>query len=187
MGGIGPEHEWFTDYLRNQIQVVEFHGVTSNPEGVSIGVPQGSILVPLLFILHVNDLPEAASECSILVYTDNTVLFCSSSQTSTFEEPFKIECWLLVIVFLLISQRLKSCFLGPLLGLPVQTLLMYTLMAHKLRVHEFSYLGVVFDERLSWGSHVKKMISKAGKHVGMLGRLCNNLMTHCANVIYLVN
>ena len=50
------------------------------------------------------------------------------------------------------------------------------------RVHEFTYLGVVFDERLSWGSHVKKVISKAGKRVGMLGRLRNNLMTHSANV-----
>ena len=45
VGVIGPEHEWFTDYLRNRTQVVEFHGVTSNPEGVPIGVPQGSVVV----------------------------------------------------------------------------------------------------------------------------------------------
>ena len=53
------------------------------------------------------------------------------------------------------------------------------------RVHEFTYLGVFFDERLSWGSHVKKMISKAGKRVGMLGRLRDNLTTHSANVVYI--
>ena len=53
------------------------------------------------------------------------------------------------------------------------------------RVHEFTYLGVVFDERLSWGSHVKKVISKAGKRVRMLGRLRDNLTTHSANVVYI--
>ena len=53
------------------------------------------------------------------------------------------------------------------------------------RVFEFTYLGMVFDECLCWGSHVKKMISKAGKHVGMLGRLRDNLTTHSANVVYI--
>ena len=49
------------------------------------------------------------------------------------------------------------------------------------RVHEFTYLGVVLDERrLSWGSHVRKVISKAGKRVGMLGRLRDNLTSHSA-------
>ena len=126
--------------MGNRTQVVEFHGVTSNPEGVSIGVPQGSILGPLLFILHVNDLPEAVSECSILMYADDTVLFYSSSQVSTIEmklneELLKIERWLLilVIVFLLMLKRLKLCFLGPLLGLPGKNLLIYALMANKLR------------------------------------------------------
>ena len=91
VGVSGPEHEWFTDYLRNRTQVVEFHGVNSNPEGVSIGVPQGSILGPLLFILHVNDLPEVVSECSILMYADDTVLFYSSSQVSTIEMKLNEE------------------------------------------------------------------------------------------------
>ena len=139
VGVSGPEHQWFADYLRNRTQVVEFHGVTSNPEGVSIGVPQGSILGPLLFILHVNDLPEAVSECSILMYADDTVLFYSSSQVSTIElklneELLKIERWLFSnSLFLLMLKRLKLCFLGPLLGLPGENLLIYALMANKLR------------------------------------------------------
>ena len=61
------EHGWFTDYLSNRTQVVEFQGVTSAPEAISVGVSQGSILGPLLFILHINDLPEVVSECNILM------------------------------------------------------------------------------------------------------------------------
>ena len=55
----GPEHVWFTDYLRSRTQVVEFHGVTSNPEDVSIGVLQGSILLNRKRALH--SCPESRS------------------------------------------------------------------------------------------------------------------------------
>ena len=79
LGILDKEHGWFTDYLSNRTQVVEFQGVTSTPEAISTGVPQGSILGPLLFILHINDLPEVVSECNILMYADDTVLYCSSS------------------------------------------------------------------------------------------------------------
>ena len=58
LGIVDKEHGWFTDYLSNRTQVVEFQGVTSTPEAISVGVPQGSILGLLLFILHINDLPE---------------------------------------------------------------------------------------------------------------------------------
>ena len=77
VGVIGPEHQLFPDYLRNRTQDVEFHGLSSNPKGMSIGVPQGSIIGPLLFILHVNDLPEATFECSILLYTLRIQFFVS--------------------------------------------------------------------------------------------------------------
>ena len=59
--------------------------MTSNPEGVSIGVPQGSILGRCYSSLPVNDLPEVVSECSILMDADDTVFFYSSSQVSTIE------------------------------------------------------------------------------------------------------
>ena len=90
----------------------------------------------------------------------------------------------LEIVFSLMLKRLKLCFLGPLLGLPGKNLSIYALMENKLRGF-MSSPGVVFDERLSWGSHVRKVISKAGKRVGMLGRLRDNLTTHSANVVYI--
>ena len=52
------------------------------------------------------------------------------------------------------------------------------------RVSEFTYLGVVFHERLSFNSHVKKLISKAGKRLGMVWRLRDDLTLHSANVVY---
>ena len=51
----------------------------SDPEPLTAGVPQGSILGPLLFVLHVNNLPNVVRKCSILLYADDTVLFYSES------------------------------------------------------------------------------------------------------------
>jgi hypothetical protein len=72
------------DYLGNCTQDYQF--VTSNPETVSVGVPQGTILGPLLCILHVNDLPQVVTQCSILMYADGTVLFFSARQVSIIED-----------------------------------------------------------------------------------------------------
>ena len=112
VGVSGPEHERFTDYLRNRTQVVEFHGVTSSP----------AILGPLLFILHVNDLPEAVSECSILMYADDTVLFYSSSQVSTIEmklneELLKIERWLISNSLFIYVKKTEAMLFGTPPGL----------------------------------------------------------------------
>ena len=51
-------------------------------------------------------------------------------------------------------------------------------------VFEFKYSGVVFDEYISWNSHVKYVLSRAGKRLGMLGRIRGNLTSGCANSIY---
>ena len=79
LGVVDRELKWFIDYFQDRTQVVEFHGVSSDPEGVAVDVPQGSILGPLLFILHVNDLPDAAVQCSILMYADDTVILFSEA------------------------------------------------------------------------------------------------------------
>ena len=99
LGIVDKEHGWFTDYLSNHTQVVEVQGVTSTPEAISVGVPEGSILGPLLFILHLNELPETVPECNILMYADDTTSYCSSSKASVVQgkvivDLSKIEHWL---------------------------------------------------------------------------------------------
>ena len=52
------------------------------------------------------------------------------------------------------------------------------------RVFEFRYLGIIFYEHISWNAHVKYVLGKAGKRIGMLGRIRKNVTVHCANTIY---
>ena len=76
-GIVDQEYEWFTDYLKGRTQVFEFQEAFSDADSICVGVPQGSILRPLLFVLYVNDSPTVARKCSMLMYADETVLFYS--------------------------------------------------------------------------------------------------------------
>ena len=190
IGVLGHERDWFSHYLMNRTQSVEFQGVTSCPVGISVGVPQGSILGPLLFLLHVNDLPGMTSECSILMYADDTVLFCSSPQASLIanklnNELREIERWLFDNSLFINKTKTEAMLFGTAQRLSNAYSFDIHIDGKQIkRVSEFTYLGVVFDERLSFNGHVKKLISKAGKRVGMVGRLRDNLTLHSANVVY---
>ena len=71
LGILDREHEWFANYLDGRKQIVDYQGILSAANSVEVGVPQGSILGPLLFVLHVNDLPNAICHCSVLMYADD--------------------------------------------------------------------------------------------------------------------
>ena len=72
------ELNWFTDYLFLRSQIVQFKGVLSEPNPVFTGVPQGSILGPLLFLIYFNDVPKSLCHSKIITYADDTVIFTSS-------------------------------------------------------------------------------------------------------------
>ena len=69
--------EWFTSYLSDRKQCVKSNGCFSQSKGISLGVPQGSILGPILFVLYINDLPSILKYCSCTIYADDVTLYAS--------------------------------------------------------------------------------------------------------------
>ena len=68
---------WFKSYLTNRKQRVCINGTLSSLETITYGVPQGSVLGPLLFLVYINDLPKAIPCCSTTLYADNAVISCT--------------------------------------------------------------------------------------------------------------
>ena len=190
MGVLDKELAWFKDYLHDRTQVLDFQGVSSDPEPISIGVPQGSILGPLLFILHVNDLPNVMNCCSMLMYADDTILFYTASKVNALQERLNkelkvIECWLRQNNLFLNVYKTEAMVFGTSPCLSNMDSFTISVNGTSIkRVSQLKYLGVVFDERLSWNDHVKFILAKAGKGVEMLGRICYCITWHSAKIIY---
>ena len=71
-GVSGNELAWFTSYLQDRRQLCKVTGVSSRIEEIHCGVPQGSCLRPLLFIVYINDLPFCLESCQVTMYADDS-------------------------------------------------------------------------------------------------------------------
>ena len=101
-GVTGLSLEWFKSYLSERRQLVSLAGTKSDITTVRYGVPQGSILGPLLFIVFINDLPLHVSSCKIDLYADDTTITSfadyrnmSSLQGSLNKAMSEVVCWAL--------------------------------------------------------------------------------------------
>ena len=78
-GICGVSNGWFKSYLSNPHQYVSINGYISGLAAINCGVPQGSVLGPLLFLLYINDLNQATKSCKVHHFADDTNLLCPSN------------------------------------------------------------------------------------------------------------
>ena len=108
---------WFESYLSNRQQSTYVNGVISAPLPVKCGVPQGSILGPLLFILFINDMDQSISYCSAHMYADDTTFYIEGKSVEDLnsklnEDMANVSKWCTNNKLVINSNNLKACWLA---------------------------------------------------------------------------
>ena len=101
----GAAYSWFKSYLSNRKQFVSLNGVDSAIKTISCGVPQGSVLGPLLFLIYINDLPNISSKLKFYLFADDTNIYCETNDLKSLEKTMNLELkklyeWLCINRFL---------------------------------------------------------------------------------------
>ena len=168
-------------YLSNRKQCVEIDRLRSSYINISTGVPQGSILGPLLFIIYINDLPNASRLFKCIIYADDTTLIANLNDfyakhdsglniNILNDELEKISYWLLVNKLSL--NKLKSKFM--LFHQPQKRVTILKLKINNTLIEcvdEYNYMGLIINKHLKWNSHVNKIGNKISQTIGVINKL----------------
>ena len=168
----GSLHKWFTSYLSGRNQRVVVEGSESPWLPVVSGVPQGSILGPMLFLLFIDDISDnISSESKMSLFADDAKLYrfikslhdCSILQ----RDLYTLENWSKIWKM---NFNAKKCKIMSICRVALHTAF-YQLNGTILeRVYEFNDLGLIVTHDLTWSRHINCKLSKSNKNLGMVKR-----------------
>ena len=172
----GTANKWFDSYLSNRSQFVTINGTNSDPKPMKFGVPQGSVLGPLLFLIYINDLHSAINYCTTRHFADDTGLLIINSSLKQLKKHLNLDLRSLTVwlkankISLNASKTEMLIFRHP--NKPIEYDLKIKLDGKRLYSSKYvKYLGILLDPHLNWSYHVKTLAPKLSRAAGLLAKV----------------
>ena len=179
-GITGNELDWFSSYLKNRKQMVFFQQDSSDFQEVYSGVPQGSVLGPLLFLLFINDVSTFTTEgCALNMYADDVTIYTSAETSDELQMKLQlcvdnVHQWYNMNRLTVNKKKSAVMVIGSKAQLQSLNLDQFSvnLDSNKIEfVNKAKYLGLLVKDDLSWDDHILQLCKTMNYYVHVLRRL----------------
>jgi hypothetical protein len=187
IGGIAAK--WFESYLDNRRQKTRINEAESTAIQNDLGVPQGSVLGALLFILYINDIGDVVQRANINLFADDTMIYVEHGDLKEAakimnEELQKVTRWLYInklklnvdkTKYMIITNKKNNC----------QDSIDIQIEDAKIQcVESIKYLGVMLDNKMNFKNNADYVCKKVAKKIGYMARLGNKLNYSSKVLVY---
>ena len=185
----GPALDWLRSYLNERKQRVRVNNIYSDTKYLTHGIPQGSILGPLLFIIYINDMPNIQKLVKFILYADDANIIITGSNAheviSKYNEISKLLTdWVAsnglllnvkktnYMIFSNVNTEQLDNFQPKMLHKPIE------------RKQTAKFLGVHIDEKLHWTHHIDTLCTKMSRNIGILYKVKNILPQKAMQILF---